>query len=181
MFISYRNQFINEKHILNETKGQELLWTFPNSVFFATTVITTIGTFKPSLINLIAVLSYGLQGMETSCQRQPPGGLPVSSLPYLAFRFCSWRLRTLANFSPSFWAFCIAPIAHLRERFVDALSFKAWIHLPCRLPAPFQIRRQSRRISHHYRSTSQSQISDQASKAGSINLGDFDSGSGELS
>ena len=43
IFISYRNQFINENHLLNRTKRAGLLWTYPNSIFFATTVITTIG------------------------------------------------------------------------------------------------------------------------------------------
>ncbi|CAB3400076.1 unnamed protein product [Caenorhabditis bovis] len=43
IFISYRNQFINENHLLNRTKGDGLLWTYPNSMFFAATVITTIG------------------------------------------------------------------------------------------------------------------------------------------
>uniref|UniRef100_A0A0N5A336 Potassium channel subfamily K member 18 n=1 Tax=Parastrongyloides trichosuri TaxID=131310 RepID=A0A0N5A336_PARTI len=43
IFQAYRNQFINERHLLNRTNGEETLWTFPNSVFFATTVITTIG------------------------------------------------------------------------------------------------------------------------------------------
>uniref|UniRef100_A0A1I7ZJX8 Ion_trans_2 domain-containing protein n=1 Tax=Steinernema glaseri TaxID=37863 RepID=A0A1I7ZJX8_9BILA len=43
MFTAYRNQFINERHLLNKTDGEELLWTYSNSIFFATTVITTIG------------------------------------------------------------------------------------------------------------------------------------------
>ncbi|PIO76051.1 Ion channel [Teladorsagia circumcincta] len=43
IFVSYRNQFINEHHLMNKTKGEGLLWTYPNSIFFATTVITTIG------------------------------------------------------------------------------------------------------------------------------------------
>ena len=43
MFAAYRNQFINERHLLNRTKGEERLWTYANSVFFSTTVITTIG------------------------------------------------------------------------------------------------------------------------------------------
>lgn len=44
MFTSYRNQFITEKHLLNRTtKNDELLWTFSNSVFFATAVVSTIG------------------------------------------------------------------------------------------------------------------------------------------
>uniref|UniRef100_A0A914RVB6 Uncharacterized protein n=1 Tax=Parascaris equorum TaxID=6256 RepID=A0A914RVB6_PAREQ len=45
MFDAYRNQFINERHLLNRTKGDEMLWTYANSIFFATTVITTIGEF----------------------------------------------------------------------------------------------------------------------------------------
>uniref|UniRef100_A0AC35TYE8 Potassium channel subfamily K member 18 n=1 Tax=Rhabditophanes sp. KR3021 TaxID=114890 RepID=A0AC35TYE8_9BILA len=43
IFQAYRNQFINERHLLNKTDGEEMLWTFANSVFFSTTVITTIG------------------------------------------------------------------------------------------------------------------------------------------
>ncbi|MFH4975503.1 hypothetical protein AB6A40_002212 [Gnathostoma spinigerum] len=43
VFDAYRNQFINERHLLNRTKGDEMLWTYANSIFFATTVITTIG------------------------------------------------------------------------------------------------------------------------------------------
>lgn len=43
IFSAYRNQFINERHLLNITKGDEMLWTYVNSIFFATTVVTTIG------------------------------------------------------------------------------------------------------------------------------------------
>ncbi|KAI6202404.1 TWiK family of potassium channels protein 7 [Aphelenchoides besseyi] len=43
IFNAYRNQFITNMHLLNETSADEHLWTYPNSVFFATTVITTIG------------------------------------------------------------------------------------------------------------------------------------------
>lgn len=43
IYKAYRNQFINEKHLLNQTVEPEHLWTYANSVFFATTVITTIG------------------------------------------------------------------------------------------------------------------------------------------
>ncbi|PAV66699.1 hypothetical protein WR25_23875 [Diploscapter pachys] len=43
IFNSFRNQYINERHLLNTTKGDEYVWTYPNSIFFATTVITTIG------------------------------------------------------------------------------------------------------------------------------------------
>lgn len=58
IFISYRNQFINENHLLNRTKGEGLLWTFPNSIFFATTVITTIGMLKTYCpLNLVS--GYG--------------------------------------------------------------------------------------------------------------------------
>lgn len=43
IFSAYRNQFINERHLLNITNGDEMLWTYVNSIFFATTVVTTIG------------------------------------------------------------------------------------------------------------------------------------------
>ncbi|KAL3982202.1 Ion channel family protein [Acanthocheilonema viteae] len=43
MFEAYRNQFVNENHLLNKTNGDAMLWTYANSIFFATTVITTIG------------------------------------------------------------------------------------------------------------------------------------------
>ncbi|EPB79493.1 hypothetical protein ANCCEY_01430 [Ancylostoma ceylanicum] len=31
IFVSYRNQFINENHLMNKTKGEGLLWTYPNT------------------------------------------------------------------------------------------------------------------------------------------------------
>ncbi|CAD5216805.1 unnamed protein product [Bursaphelenchus okinawaensis] len=43
VFSSYRNQFVTEVHLLNKTSEDDNLWTYRNSVFFATTVITTIG------------------------------------------------------------------------------------------------------------------------------------------
>ncbi|VDN53180.1 unnamed protein product [Dracunculus medinensis] len=43
IFQAYRNQFINENHLLNRTTDNDTLWTYANSIFFATTVITTIG------------------------------------------------------------------------------------------------------------------------------------------
>ncbi|KAI1729823.1 ion channel domain-containing protein [Ditylenchus destructor] len=43
IFSAYRNQFINERHLLNTTTDDEMLWTYVRSVFFATTVVTTIG------------------------------------------------------------------------------------------------------------------------------------------
>ncbi|CAI4225651.1 unnamed protein product [Auanema sp. JU1783] len=66
IFVSYRNQFINEDHLLNRTKGDGLLWTFPNSIFFATTVITTIGygnlvpTTTPGRIACIIFALFGI-------------------------------------------------------------------------------------------------------------------------
>lgn len=57
IFVSYRNQFINERHLLNSTKGDELLWTYPNSVFFATAVVSTIGYG-----NLVPVTTHGRIG-----------------------------------------------------------------------------------------------------------------------
>lgn len=43
VFKAYRNQFINDRHLLNQTDGDEILWTYANSIFFSVTVITTIG------------------------------------------------------------------------------------------------------------------------------------------
>ncbi|GMT06359.1 hypothetical protein PENTCL1PPCAC_28533 [Pristionchus entomophagus] len=66
MFLSFRNQYINEKHLLNATNGDELLWTFPNSIFFATTVITTIGygnlvpTTTPGRVACIIFALFGI-------------------------------------------------------------------------------------------------------------------------
>ncbi|VDP07265.1 unnamed protein product [Heligmosomoides polygyrus] len=63
IFISYRNQFINENHLTNSTKGEGLLWTYPNSIFFATTVITTIDcvddTIMQSSMYLQHINGYG--------------------------------------------------------------------------------------------------------------------------
>lgn len=53
MFDAYRNQFVNEKHLLNSTNGDAMLWTYANSIFFATTVITTIGMFNFFLLKVI--------------------------------------------------------------------------------------------------------------------------------
>lgn len=49
MFEAYRNQFVNENHLLNKTNGDAMLWTYANSIFFATTVITTIGNVSMRL------------------------------------------------------------------------------------------------------------------------------------
>ena len=57
IFVSYRNQFITERHLLNRTKGDERLWTYPNSVFFATAVVSTIGYG-----NLVPVTTQGRIG-----------------------------------------------------------------------------------------------------------------------
>uniref|UniRef100_A0A1I7RZJ2 Potassium channel subfamily K member 18 n=1 Tax=Bursaphelenchus xylophilus TaxID=6326 RepID=A0A1I7RZJ2_BURXY len=43
IFSSYRNQFVTEVHLLNRTSEDDNLWSYRNSIFFATTVITTIG------------------------------------------------------------------------------------------------------------------------------------------
>lgn len=43
IFNAYKNQFITNNHLLNVTSADEHLWTYTNSVLFATTVITTIG------------------------------------------------------------------------------------------------------------------------------------------
>ncbi|KAI6171137.1 TWiK family of potassium channels protein 7 [Aphelenchoides bicaudatus] len=45
IFNAYKNQFITNMHLLNVTSADEHLWTYPNSVLFATTVITTIGSY----------------------------------------------------------------------------------------------------------------------------------------
>ncbi|XGW33633.1 hypothetical protein V3C99_017775 [Haemonchus contortus] len=110
IFISYRNQFINEHHLMNKTKGEGLLWTYPNSIFFATTVITTIGYG-----NLVPTTTSG----RIACIIFALFGIPL-----------------------------------------------------------LLIRKQSRRISLHYRSSSHSHTSETgSSKAGSINLHEMDSDS----
>ncbi|CAJ0947085.1 unnamed protein product, partial [Mesorhabditis belari] len=133
-FISYHNQYITARHILNETRGEELLWTFPNSVFFATTVITTIGygnLVPTTTIGRICCIFYALIGIPLLLVTIADIGKFLSE--FLSFLYRSYR------------------------------AFKR------------KVRRQSRKISHHYRSGSQSRSSDQTSHAGSMNLNDIES------
>jgi hypothetical protein len=58
IFNAYKNQFITNMHLLNVTNADEHLWTYPNSVLFATTVITTIGEFFVNLKTSVYFLSY---------------------------------------------------------------------------------------------------------------------------
>ncbi|VDM58909.1 unnamed protein product [Angiostrongylus costaricensis] len=155
IFISYRNQFINENHLTNKTKGEDLLWTYPNSIFFATTVITTIGYG-----NLVPTTTSG----RVACIIFALFGIPL-------------LLVTIAD------------IGKFLSEFLSFLykSYRAFKR---------KIRKQSRRISHHYRSSSQSHASDNGSskaatkpnteknitellnvQAGSLNLQEMDSGS----
>ncbi|KAE9417977.1 hypothetical protein Angca_004431 [Angiostrongylus cantonensis] len=137
IFISYRNQFINENHLTNKTKGEGLLWTYPNSIFFATTVITTIGYG-----NLVPTTTSG----RVACIIFALFGIPL-------------LLVTIAD------------IGKFLSEFLSFLykSYRAFKR---------KIRKQSRRISHHYRSSSQSHASDNgSSKAGSLNLQEMDSDS----
>ncbi|CAJ0566590.1 unnamed protein product, partial [Mesorhabditis spiculigera] len=134
IFVSYHNQYINARHILNETRGEELLWTFPNSVFFATTVITTIGygnLVPTTMVGRICCICYALIGIPLLLVTIADIGKFLSE--FLSFLYKSYR------------------------------AFKR------------KIRRQSRRISHHYRPGSQSRGSDQTSHAGSMNLNDIES------
>lgn len=137
IFISYRNQFINENHLTNSTKGEGLLWTYPNSIFFATTVITTIGYG-----NLVPTTTSG----RVACIIFALFGIPL-------------LLVTIAD------------IGKFLSEFLSFLykSYRAFKR---------KIRKQSRRISHHYRSSSHSHVSDTgSSKAGSLNLHEMDSDS----
>ncbi|VDL70844.1 unnamed protein product [Nippostrongylus brasiliensis] len=136
IFISYRNQYINENHLVNKTKGEGLLWTYPNSIFFATTVITTIGYG-----NLVPTTTYG----RVACIIFALFGIPL-------------LLVTIAD------------IGKFLSEFLSFLykSYRAFKR---------KIRKQSRRISHHYRSSSHSHTSETSSKAGSLNLHEMDSDS----
>ncbi|ETN72080.1 Ion channel [Necator americanus] len=137
IFVSYRNQFINENHLMNRTRGEGLLWTYPNSIFFATTVITTIGygNLVPTTTSgRIACIIFALFGIPLLLVTIADIGKFLSE--FLSFLYKSYR------------------------------SFKR------------KIRKQSRRISLHYRSSSHSHTSETgSSKAGSLNLQEMDSDS----
>nr|CAD2167717.1 unnamed protein product [Meloidogyne enterolobii] len=66
-FEACRNQFTNERHLLNKTRETtELLWTYTNSLFFATTVITTIGygnLVPMTRLGRIACICFALFGI----------------------------------------------------------------------------------------------------------------------
>ncbi|WKY16714.1 hypothetical protein Q1695_001383 [Nippostrongylus brasiliensis] len=148
IFISYRNQYINENHLVNKTKGEGLLWTYPNSIFFATTVITTIGYG-----NLVPTTTYG----RVACIIFALFGIPLLLVTIADIgKFLSEFLSFLYK---SYRAFKRKLIARRRTSIADA------------------IRKQSRRISHHYRSSSHSHTSETSSKAGSLNLHEMDSDS----
>ena len=53
-----RKHYVTDRHILNETKGEEMLWSFTNSLRFAFSVVTTIGEL-PKLFLFITNLISG--------------------------------------------------------------------------------------------------------------------------
>uniref|UniRef100_A0A1I7X7W0 Ion_trans_2 domain-containing protein n=1 Tax=Heterorhabditis bacteriophora TaxID=37862 RepID=A0A1I7X7W0_HETBA len=170
IFISYRNQFINENHLTNKTKGGGLLWTFPNSIFFATTVITTIGYG-----NLVPTTTSG----RIACIIFALFGIPLLLV----------TIADIGKFLSEFLSFLYKSYRAFKRKVRNSLP-----------KIIFSIRKQSRRISHHYRSTSHSHASDTGSskvifiishlgiiivilmyfhnrQAGSLNLHDMDSDS----
>ncbi|TMS36440.1 hypothetical protein L596_003602 [Steinernema carpocapsae] len=123
---------------LNRTDGEELLWTYSNSIFFATTVITTIG--------------YGNLVPATQLGRYACIVFALFGIPLLLV-----TIADIGKFLSDFLSFLYR-------------NFRAFKR---------KVRKQSRRISHHYRerSSSQSQRSDCSSplKAGSMNLNEIES------
>ncbi|VDK29713.1 unnamed protein product [Gongylonema pulchrum] len=137
MFEAYRNQFVNEKHLLNQTNGDAMLWTYANSIFFATTVITTIGYG-----NLVPATQFG----RITCICFALFGIPL----------------------------LLVTIADIGKFLSDFLSFLYRTYRTFKR----KVRKQSRRISHHYRDRSSSaQSGSESTKAGSMNLDSIDSDS----
>uniref|UniRef100_A0A0N5ALA9 Ion channel n=1 Tax=Syphacia muris TaxID=451379 RepID=A0A0N5ALA9_9BILA len=143
VFQAFRNQFINDRHLLNQTNGDEMLWTYANSVFFSVTVITTIGygnLVPATRLGRIACICFALFGIPLLL-------ITIADIGKFLSDFLSFLYRTYRSFKR-------------------------------------KVAKQSRRISQHYRerdrSLSQSQQSGSESmKAGSMNLGDIDSVSGD--
>ncbi|VDN01927.1 unnamed protein product [Thelazia callipaeda] len=134
MFEAYRNQFVNENHLLNRTNGDAMLWTYANSIFFATTVITTIGYG-----NLVPATQFG----RIACICFALFGIPL----------------------------LLVTIADIGKFLSDFLSFLYRTYRTFKR----KVRRQSRRISHHYREHSSSARSSlESTKAGSMNLNSID-------
>ncbi|KAK6765835.1 hypothetical protein RB195_025634 [Necator americanus] len=149
IFVSYRNQFINENHLMNRTRGEGLLWTYPNSIFFATTVITTIGygNLVPTTTSgRIACIIFALFGIPLLL-------VTIADIGKFLSEFLSFLYKSYRSFKRKL-------IARRRNSISEA------------------IRKQSRRISLHYRSSSHSHTSETgSSKAGSLNLQEMDSDS----
>nr|pir hypothetical protein C52B9.6 - Caenorhabditis elegans [Caenorhabditis elegans] len=153
MFQAYRNQFITAKHLLNKTREDEVLWTFPNSMFFAATVITTIVQVKNRSGNRV-VFSRGYGNL-----------VPITVTGRVAciiFALLGIPLLLVT----------IADIGKFLSEFLSYLyrSYRGFKR---------KLRRQSKKITSQYRSQSQSRSSSVmgSSKAGSMNLHDIDSDS----
>ncbi|VDM76829.1 unnamed protein product [Strongylus vulgaris] len=58
IFVSYRNQFINENHLLNKTRGGGLLWTYPNNPFKKVSLPDHLNEF-PGYGNLVPTTTSG--------------------------------------------------------------------------------------------------------------------------
>ncbi|CAO4385232.1 unnamed protein product [Caenorhabditis nigoni] len=148
MFQAYRNQFITAKHLLNKTREDEVLWTFPNSMFFAATVITTIGygNLVPITISgRVACIIFALFGIPLLL-------VTIADIGKFLSEFLSYLYKSYRGFKRKLIARRRSSVAHA-------------------------LRRQSKKITSQYRSQSQSRSSSVmgSSKAGSMNLHDIDS------